>query len=61
MYAARNGRWPAKLDDVKDVPVPTDPLTGKAFDYKVRDRNHATVSTPAPTGEKLPPHMNFIV
>ena len=59
LHAARHGRWPAKLDDLKDVPVPLDPVTGKPFEYKVRDGNHALVSTPVPTGEMLPPSMTY--
>jgi hypothetical protein len=58
-YAARHGRWPTKLDDVKDVPLPLDPLTGKPFDYKVRDENHAVVSTPQPNDETLRPDMTY--
>ena len=60
MHAARHGRWPARLEDVKDVPVPTDPLTGKPFDYQFRDANHAVVGTPAPTGEPQTPDMTYI-
>ncbi len=60
IYAARHGRWPTRLEDVKDVPVPLDPLTLKPFNYKVRDGNHAVVATPSPTGESLTPDMNYI-
>ena len=35
MYAAQNGKWPAALADVTDVPLPTDPMTGKPFEYRV--------------------------
>jgi hypothetical protein len=37
MYAAdNNGKLPAKLDDIKQVPIPPiDPVTGKAFVYRL--------------------------
>jgi hypothetical protein len=37
MYAADHSRWPEKLDDVTQVPVPLDPWTQKPFDYSVKD------------------------
>ena len=48
--AAHDGKPPAKLDDIKEVPIPLDPYTGKAFTYKA-DKNMATVEGPAPEGE----------
>jgi hypothetical protein len=33
--ASRSGRLPAQLSDVVAVPIPSDPVTGKAFDYSV--------------------------
>jgi hypothetical protein len=33
--AAHGGRWPERLEDVTEVPVPIDPATGKPFDYRV--------------------------
>ena len=45
MYAARNGRWPAVPADVTDVPLPDDPMTGKPFEYRVRE-NKAVVAAP---------------
>lgn len=50
LHAARNdGKPPASLADVKVVPVPTDPATGKSFDYSV-DGNRFTITVPAPPG-----------
>jgi hypothetical protein len=50
-YAAtHDGNLPARLDDVKDAPIPTDPVTGKAFVYKVAD-GKATLESPDITGE----------
>jgi hypothetical protein len=37
LYAAQNGKWPAALADVTDVPMPTDPMTGKPFEYSVQE------------------------
>jgi len=37
MYAAENGRWPEKLDDIIEVPVPIDPWSQKPFEYAVKD------------------------
>jgi hypothetical protein len=33
-----NGKPPAKLEDITLVPVPMDPVTGKSFDYSVKDQ-----------------------
>ena len=36
LYAAANqGKLPASLSDIKEVPVPIDPVTGKSFQYRV--------------------------
>jgi hypothetical protein len=40
--AARDGKLPAKLEDIKEVPVPIDPVSGKAFPYK-RDGDKAVL------------------
>jgi hypothetical protein len=37
LYAAQNRRWPAALTDITDVPAPTDPVTGKPFEYRVQE------------------------
>jgi hypothetical protein len=49
--AAHNGKPPAKLDDIKEVPIPSDPFTGKPFIYKTED-NKGIIEGPAPDGEK---------
>jgi hypothetical protein len=37
-YAAANmGNLPARLEDVTETPVPINPLTGKAFEYRVEN------------------------
>jgi hypothetical protein len=52
--AAHDGKLPAALDDVKDVPVPSDPMTGKPFAYQMSG-DTATVSAAAPPGEPARP------
>jgi hypothetical protein len=51
MHAAQNGQLPDNLADVKIVPVPDDPGTGKPFEYS-RDGNTATLASRIP-GEAL--------
>lgn len=50
LYAAgHGGKPPAALGDIKEVPVPADPLTGKPFAYKL-DGNQVTLFAPPPAG-----------
>jgi hypothetical protein len=50
MYAAaHDGRGPKQLDDITEVPVPSDPLTGKAFIYRA-DGDAAVLEAPLPAG-----------
>ena len=35
--AAHDGKLPKKLADVIEVPLPTDPVSGQAFEYELRD------------------------
>jgi hypothetical protein len=39
LYAARHGRWPEALADIRDVPVPDDPVTNAPFVYQASDNN----------------------
>ncbi len=48
--AAHGGKLPATLADVKEVPVPDDPITGKPFEYKVSG-DRATLFGPSPIGD----------
>jgi hypothetical protein len=48
LYAARTGRLPATLGDVKDVPVPIDPFTGEKFAYEAHGERATLSSPPAP-------------
>lgn len=50
MYAhSHEGRLPDRLDDVAEVPVPLDPLTGKPFQYR-RVGDAVVLEAPAPAG-----------
>jgi hypothetical protein len=50
LYAAgHNGRLPDKLDDVTEVPIPHDPLTGGDFIYRL-NVGIAVLETPLPKG-----------
>ncbi len=50
LHAAATGQLPASLEEVKLVPVPADPGTGKAFHYNLID-GVASLSGPPPAGE----------
>lgn len=56
--AANDGKLPATLGAVKEVPMPIDPLTGKEFGYQAVG-NKATLHGPPPAGE-LPAAHNTI-
>jgi hypothetical protein len=48
-YAANHdGQPPATLDQIVNLPVPMDPITGKLFDYHI-EGNTAIINTPAPS------------
>jgi hypothetical protein len=47
--AAHDGKLPASLADIKEVPVPDDPMTGKPFDYKP-EGDKVILSGAAPPG-----------
>ncbi len=48
--AAHGGKLPARLADIKEVPVPADPYTGKPFAYRLAS-GIATLEGPPPAGE----------
>ncbi len=52
--AAHGGKLPARLDDVKEVPVPADPYLGKPFVYRL-GKGLVTLEGPPPAGEKANP------
>ena len=47
------GKWPGALVDIKDVPAPADPVTGKPFEYKPT-AGGAALAAPLPPGPKPP-------
>ncbi len=47
---ATDGKFPDRLEDIRSVPIPIDPVTGKAFEY-TREANRAVLYGPPPTGE----------
>jgi hypothetical protein len=52
MYAAEHGRWPKSLDEVKQVPIPLNPFTGKPFDYRL-EGDKAILEGGVPPGHVL--------
>jgi hypothetical protein len=55
LYAsAHDGKLPATLGAITEVPIPTDPMTGQAFHYQVTG-DRATLSASAPPGEQANP------
>jgi hypothetical protein len=52
LHAAKHdGKLPATLADVTEVPVPADPATGQPFEYAVVG-NRFTINVAPPPGEK---------
>jgi hypothetical protein len=49
--AAHEGRLPAELADINEVPVPIDPITGKSFQYRL-DGSAAVLASPPPDRER---------
>ncbi len=50
LYAAENGgRLPPSLNDIHQVPIPLNPMTGRMFHYQVAN-NKATLESPASEG-----------
>ncbi len=45
LYAATHKKLPDRLEDIKEVPVPVDPMTDRPFEYHL-DGGHALLSAP---------------
>ena len=56
MHAAESGEFPESLEQVTVVPVPPNPLTGRAFPYR-REEAIAVLEVPPPEGQ--PPQMGW--
>jgi hypothetical protein len=55
LYAAgHDGRLPARLVDVSEVPIPVDPTTGRPFLYEVHG-DRTKLSAPLQDGDRTPP------
>ena len=57
--AAHDGKLPAKLADIDEVPIPEDPFNGKPFEYRV-EGDRAILTAPPPPGEKPIPTGNTL-
>ena len=61
MYAAgHEGKLPANLGEITEVPIPIDPITGKGFVYKVVG-NTITLEGPAPKGVSARDRLRYEV
>ena len=61
LYAAgHDGRLPAGLDSITEVPIPPNPLTGKPFGYTV-DGNTATLEAAAPEGSRPTDSTQYVI
>ncbi len=59
LYAAlHQGRWPDSLDDLRELPLPVDPFTGKGFTYRHENKT-AILEAFAPPG-MIPNEANWI-
>jgi hypothetical protein len=45
-----HNQLPQQLSDIKDIPLPNDPMTGQPFSYELND-GRALIISPAPPGE----------
>jgi hypothetical protein len=51
LFAAKSGnQLPQQLSDIKDLPIPNDPMTGLPFSYHC-SQGRAVLTSPAPPGE----------
>jgi hypothetical protein len=57
--ASHGGKPPETLAAITEVPVPIDPVTGKDFQYQMRE-NKLLLSAPPPPGEKPVPNDNTL-
>ena len=54
--AAKDGSLPESLDEIKLVPIPLDPVTGKPFSY-TKAGETATLSGPPPVARPASTHV----
>jgi hypothetical protein len=53
LYAARHGKWPMSLADVKEVPVPNDPVTDSPIVYTASGNDATLVLARHPLGADI--------
>jgi hypothetical protein len=59
MYAAgHDGKLPQALGDITEVPIPIDPVYGRAFSYQMAD-GRAVLESPAPPGESVKDGLRY--
>jgi hypothetical protein len=49
IYGAAHGKFPVRLEEISEAPVPLDLATGQMFGYRV-EGEHAVLSAPSPPG-----------
>jgi hypothetical protein len=54
--ASHGGKWPASLEEIKQVPVPVDPITGKSFVYRLEGERALLEAPPIP---RLPNNAGY--
>ncbi|MFO0900365.1 MAG: hypothetical protein U0836_23265 [Pirellulales bacterium] len=52
LFAAKHGRLPKSLDEIQDVPVPVDVLTGQPFPYRL-EGDKAILELPQPANQHI--------
>lgn len=56
LHAAQHGgQWPDALADVRAVPIPNDPMTGRPFEYR-KEGQTAILYAPPPAGDEAGSH-----
>lgn len=50
LFASETGKLPSSLDEIKSVPVPANPATGKPFEYRL-EGDTAVLHAPMPEGK----------
>jgi hypothetical protein len=56
--AAHDGQLPRQLSAITEVPVPTDPVTGQAFEYRVEGDKAVLIARP-PAGDSQPSILHY--
>jgi hypothetical protein len=52
LHAVGAGKLPDRLEDIHEVPIPVDPVTGRSFEYAL-EPNRAVLYAPPPPGEAV--------